>query len=108
MKVKVYQIDVDTDPRDVMFRDYSRTIASGGIDPANYAKTFDGELDVKTLDEIYAAFNIASLVPAGYNGRSVSISDVLVTPEGAFFVDRIGFKKIDFDEQKTHPFVRRW
>ena len=108
MKVRIYQIDMDTDPRDVMFRDYSRTIASGGIDPANYAKTFDGDLTVDNLELIYKTFNVSSLVPKGYEGRSLSVSDVVVTPDGAFFVDRIGFKKLDFDESKTHPFVRRW
>lgn len=108
MNVKIYQIDMDTDPRDVMFRDYSRTIASGGIDPANYAKTFDGDLTVDNLDAIYETFNLSALVPKGYNGRSLSVSDVVVTPDGAFFVDRVGFKKVDFDEQLTHHFERRW
>lgn len=36
-----------------------------------------------------------------HRGDSLSVSDVVVTDQGAFFCDRSGFEKIDFDESKT-------
>lgn len=102
MKVKVYQIGRDRDNRGMMFVDYARTVALGGVDPDEYECTFNGDLNVKDLEDVYSTFNISSLVPKGYHGRSLSVSDVVVTPDGAFFVDRIGFKKLDFDERFAH------
>ena len=106
MKIKLYQIGLKRDKRNLMFIDYARTRAKGGIDAGEYEKVFEGSINSKNLDEAYKTFNILSLLPKGYRGRSMSISDVIVTETGgAFFVDRVGFRRIEFDERLTHPFV---
>ena len=37
-----------------------------------------------------------------HRGHSLSISDVVLTENGAFFCDHLGFKKVDFDPIQTH------
>lgn len=99
MKIRLYQIVFDA-RRHTMFIDYARTVALGGVDPKEYALTWKGDIKgAKTLDDIYTTFNIREMLPKGYRGRSMSISDVVVTEEGAFFTDRVGFRKIAFNER---------
>ena len=73
-----------------------------GVDhPANeiYEQVFDGEIDGKSPEDVFAKFNWDH--PEGYRGRSLSVSDVVeiidsaeVEP-GFYFCDSIGFKKVE-------------
>lgn len=70
----------------------------GAPDPGNYQMVFDGEVKTNDLEELYAKFNLAK--PPGYQGHSLSISDVLelYDENGSTFhyVDRVGFQQVDF------------
>lgn len=70
----------------------------GEPDPQNYKVVYDGQLETNNLDAIFEKFNIDHL--PGYQGHSLSMSDVieLYDRDGSTFhyVDRFGFKEIDF------------
>lgn len=71
----------------------------GEPDPDNYRAVFDGEVDTNDLEELYAKFNIDH--PAGYEGHSLSMSDVVELYDGSgssfHYVDRFCFKEIGFE-----------
>ena len=99
MKVKIYQINKDT--FGTKFMDYDFTMQKAGeIRPELYQEVFNADIDEENLEEVYTRFN--STHHPLFRGHSLSVSDIVVNDKGAFFVDSIGFKKIDFDESKTH------
>lgn len=99
MRTKIYQIDKDT--FGTKFMDYDFTMQKAGeIRPELYQEVFNADIDEENLEEVYTRFN--STHHPLFRGHSLSVSDVVVNDKGAFFVDSIGFKKIDFDESKTH------
>lgn len=99
MRTKIYQIDKDT--FGTKFMDYDFTMQKAGeIRPELYREVFNADIDEEDLEAVYTRFN-SSHHPL-FRGHSLSVSDIVVNDKGAFFVDSIGFKKIDFDESKTH------
>jgi hypothetical protein len=99
MRVRIYQINQDT--YGVKFMDYEFTIERNGkLHPETYQEVFNADIDETDLEAIYTRFN-TNYHPL-FRGHSLSVSDVVVTDNGAFFVDSIGFKKINFDETKTY------
>ena len=67
---------------------------------AAYDMVFDGELEARDLDGVYSRLQLRQhLVPDGYDGRSLSVSDVveiiergdplLCEAEGLWFVDSV-------------------
>lgn len=99
MRVKIYQMDMDKYGTKFMDFDYTREKA-GHIHPELYEEVFNAEIDETDLNAIYERFN-TTYHPL-FRGHSLSVSDVIVNDDGAFFVDSIGFKKIEFDESQTH------
>ena len=103
MKIEVYQIPCDRDVRGLKFFNYEKTIKYGRvIDPTEYRKVFDGDIEAKSLEDVYARLN-QSPKPPSYNGHNLSVSDVVVNEDGAFFCDSVGFVKLDnqlFQETK--------
>ena len=57
MKVKLFQIAPEKDRYNLMFMNYEFTMEHGGIRESTYELVFDGELDVKRLDNIFYIFN---------------------------------------------------
>lgn len=99
MKVKLYQIAPEKDKHNLMFMNHEFTMAHQGICTETYELVFDGELDVKRLENIFQIFNLNH--PAGYRGRSMSISDIVWAEGlGTFFCDTFGFKQIKVDMSK--------
>lgn len=99
MKVKLFQIAPEKDRYNLMFMNYEFTMEHGGIRESTYELVFDGELDVKRLDNIFYIFNCE--LPKGYCARSMSVSDVVWAEGlGTFFCDSIGFKPIKFNQKK--------
>lgn len=99
MKVKLFQIAPEKDRNNLMFMNYEFTMEHGGIRESTYELVFDGELDVKRLENIWYIFNREH--PKGYRGRSMSVSDVVWAEGlGTFFCDSIGFKPIKFNQKK--------
>ena len=114
MKIKIYQIDMEWDEHRIAMMDYEDTLAklnSDSIDSALYDLVFDGEVEAKDLEAVYAKFNLDH--PAGYTGRSMSVSDVVevvesnTAKEGFYFCDSIGFKEIPFQPELTRNTLPR-
>jgi len=104
MRLRIYQIDPDKDQNRVKFRPYKDV---DEVDPSIYKKVFDAEADVEHLEGAFYLFNNADPHPLFY-GHSMAMSDMVVTDEGSFYCDSIGFQKIDFDESKvdTSDFIK--
>ncbi len=97
-RLKVFQINPARDKHGNMFRSYKDT---NGLDPGSYDKVFDAQADVDNLEDAFILFNSDKKHPLFY-GHSMSVSDVVVTDDGAFFCDSMGFKKIPFDESQAN------
>ncbi len=103
MKLKIYQINSQRDTQRVRFIGSDLLAALTGsfaIDPAIYDEVFSGDVDCKNLEDVYIKFNTDG--HPLHRGHSLSVSDVVVTENGAFFCDSVGFMEIRFDESKTH------
>lgn len=122
MKIKIYQIDMERDEHRIAMMGYEDTIAvlkRKGIDvshdsfpdPTLYDLVYDGEVEAKDLEAVYAKFNLAH--PEGYTGRSMSVSDVVqvvessTVKEGFYFCDSIGFKDIPFQPELSRNALPR-
>lgn len=108
MKIKIYQVNMERDPNNVCFVGYDRLEKLQGttdIDSTIYDKVFDGEVNCFTLEKLYEIFNREH--PAGYKGRSMSVSDVVEIVDGMtgksyfHFCDSFGFKEVSFEPDKT-------
>lgn len=102
--IRIWQLKADSD-FELRFRAYDEVVkASGEPCMANYETVYDGELGTNDLEAVYAKFNMDH--PNGFTGHSLSISDVVeLYDEGSsefFYVDRIGFQKIEFANQHEH------
>lgn len=108
MKIKIYQVNMERDPNNVCFMGYDRLEKLQGttdIDSTIYDKVFEGEVNCFTLEKLYEIFNREH--PAGYKGRSMSVSDVVEIVDGMtgksyfHFCDSFGFKEVPFEPDKT-------
>lgn len=107
MYIKVYQIDNKKDPDRFKFMSYEFTKKKGGVKPELYRTVYAGGVTVSDLEELYADLNGERRTltePSEYRGHSLSMSDVVevIRKTGSQFhyVDRIGFKTIEFDPSK--------
>ena len=104
--IRIYQIDLDRDNDGVAFEPYgtlARYQGSPDVNPALYDKVFYGAVDVSDIEDIYRIFNVE--MPEGYEGRSLSVSDVVeivksdsIKP-GFYYCDSIGFKPVPFNSE---------
>lgn len=101
-KVRIWQLNADSDfsMRFISLEEFQKKFGEPAAD--DYKAVFDGELDTNDLESIYTICNISH--PKGYNGHSLSMSDVVeLYDDGSssfYYVDRFGFKEIDFMEPK--------
>ena len=106
MKVRIYQINKELDTENALFMGFDFAEKHGGVDPSTYMCVFDGSLGFSDIEEVYALCNTEH--PIGYNGHSLSVSDIVETDDGCYFCDSIGFKKLaDFDLSKVEPLIGR-
>ena len=96
MRLKIYQIDPEKDPNRLRFSPFKNI---DEVNPSMYQKVFDAEANIDNLEDAFAMFNIEG--HPLLNGRSMAISDVIVTDDGAFYCDSLGFRNISFDESKV-------
>lgn len=79
-----------------MLRDFGTPI------PDNYRTAFDGQIGTNNLEELWNCFSCRSV--DGKGGTPLAISDVveLYDQSGSvfFYVDRQGYRQIDFTEQE--------
>lgn len=108
MKITIYQVNIDRDMNRITFMGYENLPKFQGsqqIDSGIYDKVYTGEVDCNNLEEVYRMFNFSH--PDGYKARSLSVSDIVEVTEpdgeksGFFFCDSIGFRKVDFEPEKT-------
>ena len=96
MRLKIYQINPDKDPNRLRFMPFKQI---DKVDPTMYRKVFDAQADVTGLEDAFRLFNNEG--HPLYNGSSMSVSDVVVTDDGAFYCDSYGFQKTEFDESQV-------
>lgn len=103
----VYQIIGATKGKDYRFMGLD-FVASHDmkVDAADYGYVYGGRLSgEETLDGLYEKFNVSH--PEGYEGHSLSVSDVLVLQKDgeakAYYVDSFGFQELpDFVQERLH------
>lgn len=105
MKIRVFQIDHEKDEKNLAFRDYQTVLARNGrIDESIYRQVYGGEVQCRTLEEVYALCN-GEHKPLGYIAESMSVSNVIEVTDDVnhccFYVDSVGFKMVDFDTAKA-------
>jgi hypothetical protein len=104
MKIKVYQVNPDLDRYGVLFRNYEAAMGCAAqIDPSIYKTVFDGNVDAQDLEDVFAVLNFSQ--PVGYNGHSLSVSDIVeIEGGGHHYCDTFGFQELkDFDASKVEP-----
>ena len=104
MKIKVFQVNPELDRYGTLFRSYAAAMKSAGqIDPSIYKTVFDGNVDAQDLEDVFAVLNFSQ--PVGYNGHSLSVSDIVeIEGSGCFYCDTFGFQELkDFDASKVNP-----
>lgn len=92
MNIKIYQINPARDTQNKLFQDLNEGEA---VNPSIYDKVFEGIVDVDSLEGVFMDFNIN--IPPRFRGRSLSVSDIVVTNNKAYICQRIGFEEIIFD-----------
>ena len=104
MKIKVFQVNPELDRHGTLFRSYDAAMKSAGqIDPSIYKTVFDGNVDAEDLEDVFAVLNFSQ--PVGYNGHSLSVSDIVeIEGGGHHYCDTFGFQELkDFDASKVEP-----
>ena len=102
MNVRVYQINPDRDANRVMHErlgDLQKYQGSSKVDEALYDRVLRADVDCENLEQLYTMLNISG--HPLHHGGQMKVSDVVVTEEGAFYCDRVGFVGIEFDESKA-------
>lgn len=100
MRVALYQINSDRDTFNTKFMSWRwRTEHDYIILPEEYDKFFDGDIQARSLAEIFVLFNV--MPPEGFVGHSASVSDVIAIYDendnpSYHFVDSAGFVDVDF------------
>ncbi len=97
----IYQLKGGDETRDLRFEPYDRLTQQGQKpDMAKYDLVYEGSMadvtdnpDLRVqLEAIYRKFNLER--PDDFTGHSLSVSDVVVVRDQAFYVDSFGFKPL--------------
>ncbi len=102
MKTTIYQINPERDTHRVKFMELAaleRMQGSAKVDASLYDQVFSGDLEETELEQVFQRFNLEG--HPLHRGHSLSVSDVVVNENGAFFCDSVGFQQIDFEESRT-------
>lgn len=99
---RIWQFKMDVNPR-MKFIGYDELLKSfGEPDKDNYNIVYESEIETNNLEAIFTKFNVSH--PQGFTGHSLSMSDVVELYDGIgsdyYYVDRIGFKEISFDDSQ--------
>ena len=103
MKINIYQVNQDRDTQRLKFMGLDavrKVLRSAEPDCATYDKVYSGDVKCRNLEDVFVLFQSGR--PEGFQGHSLSVSDVVevedaasITP-GFYFCDSIGFKEIPF------------
>lgn len=106
----ILQLDLDNEnAREKAFEPYEWLERNEiDFDPDEYKLVWYDEIETDTddvtemlLDRLYEKFNINH--PKKYEGRSMSVSDIIIFEDTAYYVDMIGFRELgnlEFDDFK--------
>lgn len=102
MRIKIYQINPERDTEHRLFKN----LEWKPVDSSIYKLVYHGDVDAEDLEDVFKIFNQGT--PPTFQGRSMSVSDVIAVEEGTDFVrpdhyycDEFGFYDINFDESKA-------
>ena len=102
MQVRVYQINPDRDInriRHESLNDLPKYQGSSKVDECLYDRVLRADVDCESLEQLYTLLNTKG--HPLHHGGQMKVSDVVVTDQGAFYCDRVGFTEIGFDESKA-------
>ena len=99
-RCRVWQLAPEVDIKMKFISYDTLTSRFGEPDSASYQVVYDGEVETNDLEALYTKFNIDH--PPGYQGHSLSMSDVLELYDengcAFYYCDTCGFKEISFQE----------
>lgn len=97
---EIYQIRRVDETRDVRFEPYERLLKAGlKPDFKTYDKMYEADVSMlsgkSTGEKLESAFYVFNQErPEDFKGHSLSVSDVVVLDDTAFYVDSVGFKPL--------------
>jgi hypothetical protein len=99
---RIWQLRPDVDVM-MKFISYAEMVERFGEPaPEHYRLVYDAQIETNDLEAVWTKFN--GRRPPGYAGHSLSMSDVIElydhTGSEYHYVDRFGFKRIDFGSRK--------
>lgn len=100
---EIYQLKSVDETRNIRFEPFAR-LAEQGLQPdfANYDKVYEGDNSMLSmsdnstpnkLEALFEKFNNAR--PDDFKGHSLSVSDVVVMENKAYYVDSVGFQPLN-------------
>ncbi len=97
---EIYQLKSNEETRDIRFQPYEYITKAGKKpDFNNYEKVYEGKsADLsgnlgEKLEQLFEKFNFDR--PQDFKGHSLSVSDVVVLEDKAYYVDDVGFKPLE-------------
>lgn len=98
---KIYQMNASSANAKAIFRSYESVIKNNQLDKIradNYSLIYERTVTAEstpedTLEKLFR--NLQSVKPVDYKGHSLSVSDVIILDNNAYYVDSVGFKKLD-------------
>jgi len=83
--------------QEMAFRSYDDVVEKyGTVNRWDYECVYAFESkNALSLDDIYYIFNMQR--PGDFNAHSLSVSDVVETPDGFYYCDSFGWIKLDWD-----------
>ena len=78
MKIRIYQINLERDTEKVAFMALDtlpKFQKTEGINSSLYDRVYEADVDCSNLEDVFKLFNLEH--PADYNGRSLSVSDIV-------------------------------
>ena len=97
---EIYQIRRVDETRDIRFEPYERLLKAGlKPDFKIYDKVYEADISMlsgkSTGERLESAFQMFNLErPEDFKGHSLSVSDVVVLDDTAYYVDSVGFKPL--------------
>ena len=101
-RVKIYQAELETP-----YKFFGLKIAQRkGFSEDHYKLVYEDSIGIpehtsneEFCEQLYALFNADTKRPDNYKGHSLSMSDVVVIDDKAYYCDNIGFVEIDWNRK---------
>ncbi len=103
MYIKIFQKMPEQSAMEFTVNDINEMLeiqSVNGVNPGIYQEVFSGDVDSETLEDVYRKFN-QEMHPL-FRGRKMAPTDVIVTEGEAYYCQKEGFSKIEFDVSKTY------